>query len=669
MLRSITRGYGSDKDYSELSPVDADTTVADALRAKFEEPLDPTTLLDCRHINNIDARFPLGRGIDPPPDMFPWRIELRDYRGESLGGTLILASSSEEDTEKWVSVLEEISGEQVLRPLDAGEEEERYPGEKKREENLSPEKLSPKSRKKKLLKERDSSAKLGIGEDRDPSFFAVTVCPDGSKYAGEVSLDTAGVHQGQAGLKPYDWHGHGQLNLVSGAGYEGTFNGDGLNGHGTLNFPSGGIYKGEFLNGKMHGAGTIFEAPKRQAQPFTHSRSRYSDHPWEGKQTWSTMSLADDPRVPGEWITLEQRLSLGVHLPNAAKALYDRRNVADSYKGGFVNGLRHGNGFLVENAEATPIRFVVEYNMGKITSKVDVRTLEKELEPHKLTYHISEMVLATHALVVPNPVRSIEGREPFAFRVDPALPEGLCLDPTSGEITGIANDEQPLTDYRIRAQNGWGATEVTLRILVYEAPFAEGVHLKVYDDGSRYEGGWLDGQWHGQGVMELASGARYEGGFVDGVKGDNMATLRTGSWRDGLCEMVFANGDRYQGDWEDGKRHGYGTMHYVDGTVEQGQWNCGQPGEMELPLNATVRQSISHTHERNHSDIRTRTAEGGRKAERTKSRLPKPTTGPNVGLSVSWGPAFGNAAVAKVAQKVQEVRVAVKEDKKEDKLE
>ena len=32
--------------------------------------------------------------------------------------------------------------------------------------------------------------------------------------------------------------------------------------------------------------------------------------------------------------------------------------VADSYKRGLVNGLRHGSGMLVENAEANPVTAV-----------------------------------------------------------------------------------------------------------------------------------------------------------------------------------------------------------------------------------------------------------------------------------------------------------------------
>jgi hypothetical protein len=58
--------------------------------------------------------------------------------------------------------------------------------------------------------------------------------------------------------------------------------------------------------------------------------------------------------------------------------------MADSYKGGFVRGVRHGGGLLVQRAEAGAEKFVVEYDMGRLVSKTNVRSLEKELKPHNL---------------------------------------------------------------------------------------------------------------------------------------------------------------------------------------------------------------------------------------------------------------------------------------------
>ena len=36
--------------------------------------------------------------------------------------------------------------------------------------------------------------------------------------------------------------------------------------------------------------------------------------------------------------------------------------------------------------------------------------------------------------------------------------------------------------------------------------------------------------------------------------------------------MTFANRGIYKGKWEDGVRHGSGTMTYADGDVYEGDW-------------------------------------------------------------------------------------------------
>ena len=39
--------------------------------------------------------------------------------------------------------------------------------------------------------------------------------------------------------------------------------------------------------------------------------------------------------------------------------------------------------------------------------------------------------------------------------------------------------------------------------------------------------------------------------------------------------MTWPEGQIYEGDWVDGKRHGKGKMTYVDGTIEEGCWHEG----------------------------------------------------------------------------------------------
>ena len=55
----------------------------------------------------------------------------------------------------------------------------------------------------------------------------------------------------------------------------------------------------------------------------------------------------------------------------------------------------------------------------------------------------------------------------------------------------------------------------------------------------RYEGGFRDGMYHGQGDMTWPDGTRYEGGF------------RAGDYH-GQGVRTYKSGKRYEGSWDDG---------------------------------------------------------------------------------------------------------------------
>jgi hypothetical protein len=61
----------------------------------------------------------------------------------------------------------------------------------------------------------------------------------------------------------------------------------------------------------------------------------------------------------------------------------------------------------------------------------------------------------------------------------------------------------------------------------------------MWDNGDRYEGEWVGDLMHGR-----------------------------GSW-------VAANGERYEGEWRDGERHGRGLFTGLDGETYDGQWEDG----------------------------------------------------------------------------------------------
>lgn len=83
--------------------------------------------------------------------------------------------------------------------------------------------------------------------------------------------------------------------------------------------------------------------------------------------------------------------------------------------------------------------------------------------------------------------------------------------------------------------------------------------LLIYANGDRYEGDFINGMFHGKGVFIWAKGDRYEGDFF--------LNKRTGK---GIYS--WASGERYEGDFVDGKLDGWGIYTWPDGEYYEGEF-------------------------------------------------------------------------------------------------
>ena len=80
-----------------------------------------------------------------------------------------------------------------------------------------------------------------------------------------------------------------------------------------------------------------------------------------------------------------------------------------------------------------------------------------------------------------------------------------------------------------------------------------------YADGSEYQGEWQDGKRHGIGTYISPTGTRYEGEWEnDGASGH------------GVCH--YADGMKYDGQFENGERHGKGVLISPEGDRYEGQF-------------------------------------------------------------------------------------------------
>ena len=82
-----------------------------------------------------------------------------------------------------------------------------------------------------------------------------------------------------------------------------------------------------------------------------------------------------------------------------------------------------------------------------------------------------------------------------------------------------------------------------------------------------------------QGVHNFTNGDRYEGEWRDGK-------------RSGQGVNLMANGNRYAGEFLDSRAHGLGTLVAPDGDVYKGTWTngCFQQGNRRAVVGATAKE-------------------------------------------------------------------------------
>ncbi|KAG7242286.1 hypothetical protein INR49_023961 [Caranx melampygus] len=111
----------------------------------------------------------------------------------------------------------------------------------------------------------------------------------------------------------------------------------------------------------------------------------------------------------------------------------------------------------------------------------------------------------------------------------------------------------------------------------------DGFGVKVWLDGSRYEGEFVNGLKHGRGRYTWAQGEIYEGSFYKDYRhGDGEYCWPTGqkftgkfylNRKEGYGQYVFPDGSTFQGLFYAGQSFGPGVFSYPDGRQDVGLWH------------------------------------------------------------------------------------------------
>uniref|UniRef100_K3X194 Uncharacterized protein n=1 Tax=Globisporangium ultimum (strain ATCC 200006 / CBS 805.95 / DAOM BR144) TaxID=431595 RepID=K3X194_GLOUD len=93
-------------------------------------------------------------------------------------------------------------------------------------------------------------------------------------------------------------------------------------------------------------------------------------------------------------------------------------------------------------------------------------------------------------------------------------------------------------------------------------PKSQHALTKKWIPGERYEGEFAQGRKHGKGTAKTRDGDSYDGFFIDG-------------YYHGKGTCAYANGDVYDGNWVHGKWQGHGELRFRDGSRYVGEFHQG----------------------------------------------------------------------------------------------
>jgi hypothetical protein len=124
----------------------------------------------------------------------------------------------------------------------------------------------------------------------------------------------------------------------------------------------------------------------------------------------------------------------------------------------------------------------------------------------------------------------------------------------------IIKQQKSLNNRKLINFNSPGGVRIYYLGDVSKQGLADGFGVGVYANGNVYEGQWKNGKKHGEGIYSFSDGEVFEGTFKEDK-------------RTGYGQYKWKNGDLYKGNWENDLRHGKGIILDNKGNIKQsGTW-------------------------------------------------------------------------------------------------
>jgi len=449
------------------------------------------------------------------------------------------------------------------------------------------------------------------------------VVNDAEKHGkGRISYTDGSVYEGE-------WvkerrHGPGQLTSAAGDVFQGVFERDvPVSGRGVLPVKDGGRYEGELVQGKRHGRGKLTHGDGRVQEGEFRAGKLFN-----GKVTHNgiVQQWVDGVQVVAKKSTPVKAVAPPVSLfstsasistkssssPPTASAVSNKQASpqrvstsketkkvlypdGSSYVGELVGGRKHGQG-AITYADSRTLQG--EFRSGKIfnghglmhfpngdkvegtwkdgrktgpatVTYADGRTLQGEFKDGQLLSG-SGVLKLPHCVQEGNFVAGKLAGQGTVVYTNKDITHTLTGIFRRGRIhhgqgTFVSRDQ---TLYSGTWENGFHLEGTVRRpdgcaLELKDGRAHTGTGLVTMRDGSTYDGEWKEGRFEGQGRLVHATGQSWEGVFRDG-------RVFTGTGATSGQDSV------HHGEWVEGRRHGFGTESWFDGSVYEGNYVEGK---------------------------------------------------------------------------------------------
>ncbi|MBR1757177.1 MAG: TIR domain-containing protein [Lachnospiraceae bacterium] len=362
---------------------------------------------------------------------------------------------------------------------------------------------------------------------------------------GVLDFENGTVYTGT--VKDNKFAGYGEMVYKNGNRYEGEWSNNLKNGKGTFTWNNGDTCKGSWKEDKRDGYGELVLINGN------HYEGNFTNDTFdgEGTYTWKNGDV-----YTGEW---KNGLRNGL-----GEARYAN---GDMYSGDWENDKRHGSGRM-------------DYANGTFYEGEWKNGLRIGKGKGSNTYgNIYEGEWANNTW---------EGHGTLTY-VDGNIIEGVWKNGKMLSAKGKRSYNDGVYDgeFLDNKRSGYGVMDYA-KGMRYEGEWKEDKLCgkgKWYPNDAKpefyYEGDFDRGMYNGQGTQRYADGSVYTGGFKDNKRSGQGTLVESdgkrseGVWendkfKEGKAQLVFKNGDEYDGEMADFICNGYGTIRYKNGNTYQG---------------------------------------------------------------------------------------------------